>query len=73
MPKSLRDPCRWASCSLTTDPAMLKKLKGMPHGYAARLRIPAGTGMSKSGGIHVDFWRFANIDLSAYVEETVDV
>lgn len=62
LPRSLGDICRWSSCSLTTDPHVLKKLKKMKHRFAVKLNIPIGSGVSKSGGIHIDFWRLATFD-----------
>jgi hypothetical protein len=68
IPKSLANLCAWSSCSLTTEPATLKKLKKLRHKFAVKLDIPAGAGRTLKKGIHIDFWRYANFDvLSAVV------
>lgn len=72
-PKSLGDPCRWASCSLTTDPAKLKKLSKLKHRFAVRLKIPSGSGLSKSRQIHIDFWRASGFDPLAAIEDIEDL
>lgn len=70
VPRSLNDPCRWASCSLTTEPAMLKKLRSMRHPYAFKMSLPSSGGRSHADGIHVDFWRYAGFDV---VSSVIDV
>lgn len=72
-PKALNDECRWASCSLTTDPKALKKLSKLKHRFAVKLRIPAGSGMSKRNNIHIDFWRSSIFDPIKSVESVEEV
>lgn len=66
-PKSLPDSCRWASCSLTTNPQKLRKLSKLKHKFAYRMRIPVGAGVSKMKDIHIDFWRASTFDPVAAV------
>lgn len=61
-PKYLNDHCRWASCSLTTDPQTLRKLSKLKHRYAVKMSIPEGAGLSKRDKIHIDFWRSSAFD-----------
>lgn len=67
-PKALEDACRWSSCSLTTNPVLLRKLSKLRHRYAVKLNIPVGAGLSKAKNCHVDFWRSKSFDLVAAVE-----
>lgn len=68
LPKGLTDACAWASCSLTTEPAMLKKLKRLRYPYAARLALPASAGVSRRNGTHIDFWCSKGFALESAVE-----
>ena len=72
-PRGLSDLCAWASCSFTSDPAMLKKLKKLKHPYAARLDLAAGEGMSLKKGIHVDFWRARGVLLENLVVQVEEI
>lgn len=72
-PKSLKDMCIWASCSLTTEPVILKKLKKLKHRYALKLTIPDGSGLSKKKQIHVDFWRYSTFDPLTAIDEVKDI
>jgi hypothetical protein len=72
-PKSLNDMCRWSSCSLTTHPVVLKKLRKLKHRFALKLSIPAGAGVSKRKEIHVDFWRYEHFDPSTAVVTVEDI
>lgn len=55
-------PCRWASCSMFLAqnvtyqalPKVRQKFK-----FVAKVSITAKCGVSKEGGIHLDFWPFA--------------
>lgn len=73
MPKSLTDSCGWASCSLTTEPGVLKKLRKLRHRYAFKLSIPAGAGLSLRERIHVHFWRSKEFDLTTSVVEVGEI
>lgn len=57
--------CDFASCSLRTSRAALLKLRGLRrrNPYIAELSIPAGNGRHKSGGTHVNFWKFAGYQI----------
>lgn len=72
-PRSLSDLCRWASCSLTTDPRTLKKLSKLRHRFAVRLNIPSGSGLSKKYAVHVDFWRSINFDPTTAIDGLEEV
>lgn len=67
------DECRWASCSLTTDPIILKKLSKLRHRFALKMNIPVGAGVSKKDGIHIDFWRSSAFDPISAVIGTEEV
>ena len=67
LPSTLTDLCGWASCSLTTDPESLKKLSKLKHKYAFKMKIPAGSGLSKKSNSHVHFWRSRDFDPVASV------
>lgn len=73
LPKSLKDGCGWASCSLTTEPTVLKKLSKLRHRYAFKLSIPLGAGLSLKERIHIHFWRSKEFDPSTSVIEVEDV
>lgn len=62
LPSSLTDLCGWASCSLTTNPQALKKLRKLKHKYAFQMKIPAGSGLSMQKNIHIHFWRSKSFD-----------
>lgn len=54
------DPCRWASCSLVLDAALMKKLPKFKNCRSAvKITIPASAGRSKINGNHIDFWPYA--------------
>ncbi len=72
-PRSLTDLCRWASCSLTTDPSKLKKLSKLRHRFAIRMNIPKGAGLSLRHSIHIDFWRSVDFDPTTAIDGLEDV
>lgn len=66
----VEDPCRWASCSLFVEkPLELLKLPRIRqrYGFLAALSLPRAKGRSVLLGTHVDFWRYAGVDPSAFV------
>lgn len=75
MPLNFTDHCRWASCSLVLDPGKQKKYAKFKntHHWAARLKIPQGSGKSKSKNNHIDFWCYADFDMHAAVEAVESV
>lgn len=70
------DPCQWASCSLFTAwPGELVKLGRIRRRYShvATLSIQQGVGRSLAASGHVDYWRYANVDLSSFVTAVAEI
>lgn len=63
--------CQWASCSFFTSSEAALAIKGLRrrHPWVTELSIPAEAGKHKLRGEHIDFWRFADFDVVAAVED----
>jgi hypothetical protein len=58
------------------DPVKARKLPRLrdTHHWAAKLKIPNGAGRSKkTSGNHVDFWKFAEFDMTNSIDEIVEI
>jgi hypothetical protein len=66
--------CEWAAVSLFTNPEAPKKyknLKGKTH--AARVSIPAGSGVHTTRGAHINFWCHAEFVIADFFVDVVGI